>query len=217
MRADIKYIKFWTNLLVGMITIVAMGIIWPGGRVTKESESISKAAVYLDSGPISDVLLYRQNFQPEESYLSGISLQMNRDNTFQNGKEGSTIVSLYDSKDELLAKTTVLTKDITNKNYYKFALNAPLNKKQEYYYTVQVVGCESAGPSLRFGEKVDIGIVENNSIQYGGERLTEASTVCIYHYKKPLNFLDIATYYAFILFISSLIHLWVGKRYDILK
>ena len=184
--------------------IGCMIAVWPLGVITKESESKSKAAIYEDSGPIKDAVDYKQTFIPKENYIETISIQMNRDNTFQKGYEGKVLFTLTDENDEVISQTVTEVNQIINKDYSEFEINASVKKGQLYTYTVVVTECESEGPSVRFGDRVDIGLEENQILSYGGTDFPAYSTVALYRYRTELAWWDILQFDAILLFVTSI-------------
>ena len=190
-------------VVILLLAMVGMIGIWPLGIVTRETESKSKAATYYNSSAISEGKIYKQEFIPKENYIEGISIQLNRDSTMKLQSEGTTTLILYNENGEICAQKTELTKDVTNKDYFEFLMNTSVTSGDMYYFTVMVAGCAGDGPNVRFGNRADIGMEENISINVNNTDFPQYSTVCIYHYRTNLKIWDILTYYSLILFVVS--------------
>ena len=212
-----NFILLLTAIILGVAVIFFMIFFLQSNLIMRQTESKSKAANYIDSGHIKDDVVYEQVFSPEYPFLEGVSIQINRDSTFQKGNEGEVTLSIMDDNENLIVDNKSFTKDITNKDYYRFDLDCSLEPGKEYSFVVQVTGCESEGPTIRYGIPYDIGLKENKTVRYAGSDLNEASTVCIYHYKYPISPEDMISYIALFLFFGSVFYLWGYRRYVILK
>lgn len=198
-------------ITVIVISILGMLCIYPFGVIKKNSESIAKAAKYYDSGFIKDDIVYTQSFLPKENFITSISIQLNRDNTFQKGHEGMVTFTLTDENDNIIFQTVEQTNNVKSKDYFEFSVNKKVNKGDIYFYTIKVEDCESEGPTVRFGEYTDIGLTENQILYYAGNEFPQYSTVAIYRYKGDLSILDIFIYASLFLFLITFVSLDVVK------
>jgi len=198
-------------IAVSTLAIAGMLCVFPLGLIKKDSESIARANKYYDSGYIKDNIIYSQSFIPKENYIKSISIQMNRDNTFEKGLEGNTTFTLSDEFGNTIQQVVEPTSNITNKNYFEFVLNSQVIKGNKYVYSIMVEGCESEGPTVRFGEYTDIGLTENQILYYAGNEFPQYSTVAIYRYKGDLSILDLFTYASLFLFLITFVSLDVVK------
>lgn len=187
-----------------VIAIALMLCVWPIGLIMGETGAKASACDYYESGPIQDDIKYEQEFIPQHSYLESISIQISRDGTFQHGDEGSVIFSLYDDKGGLVSSTEERVLKIVSKNYQTFPINQRVRKGSTYRISIEGIGCESAGPSVRYGEKVRIGLEENQKLFYDEAVITGYSTVAIYQYRSPLRWMDVLAYDAWIVTIAGL-------------
>lgn len=192
------------SYFVLIIAIALMMCIWPVGLITGETEAKASACEYYESGPIQGNIKYEQEFIPQHSYLESISIQISRDGTFRHGDEGSVIFSLYDKKGGLISSTEERVLKIVNKNYHTFPINQSVEKGSTYRYSIAGVDCESEGPSVLYGEKVRIGLEENQKLFYDEAVITGYSTVAIYQYRSPLRWMDVLAYDAWIVTIAGL-------------
>ena len=195
-----------------IVTIGCMLSIWPLGVIMKETESKSKAALYYNSGPIKDAVVFKQTFIPKHNYIESISIQMNRDNTFEKGHEGEVLFVLKDENEITLSKSVTDLNQVTNKDYYEFVTKTFVKKGKKHTYTIQVTECESEGPSVRFGDSMDIELEENQLLSYGGADFPEYSTVALYRYRGELGIWDVLQFETILLFIASLFLFQINRE-----
>ncbi|MEG1848621.1 MAG: hypothetical protein RRX92_05435 [Lachnospiraceae bacterium] len=199
------------------VTIIGMLCIWPGHVITRTVITKAAACDYYVSGPVQNSVIYEQEFIPQYPYLKNIALQISRDGTFQHGAEGSIIISLYDAQGELVTQKESRVSDIVNKRYQIFEIDTKVVPGDLCRYTIEGRGCESQGPSVRYGEQVRIGLKENQRILVSGEEIPGYSTVAEYEYRAPLNWVDILVYDAWIVTIAGLCYTVIAQfrgRFD---
>lgn len=187
-----------------LISFLAMLCVWPLGFV-KETESFrSEAGYYYDSGFIKDDKTYTQEFVSRYSYIEKIGIQLSRKNTFQHGAEGDITFSLYDVDNTLLRTISAPISEIESEDYHEFTVKSKVLKGETYHYKIEIKNCESEGPTIKFWETNNVGLIENKVVHYAGTDFPQYATVSSYTYRTELGIDDVLLYYAWIVTIALL-------------
>ncbi len=195
--------------------ILCMACIWPAGVITLKKESRSRATQHILSEAVRDDAVYGQAFVPSFAYLEGIMIKIARGAASSPEEEGSLTLTLYNIDGEIVAAATEPVAAFEEKMYHMLPLGVKVEKGSQYYYTIEVSGCQNAGIQVLFADTGKVELAENLFLHYKGQTFPMYSTMAVYCYRTALGIENILMYDAWIAMMA--LFLWFGTGRDMWK